>query len=183
MRLTSLLFQMLSFLGAIHWGLEYAGYGGNQGYRRYAIGCAMPAIAWPTMLMPIEWALITQFVAFTGLYFADARASVKGWAPPWYATYRFVLTLVVGVSIVVSLIGRGEIVFNGKKVPGPSDNLRKLLHSQQQVQREEQETEKKKIAADAAAGKKGDKANHATKEEGNGNKGKKEVKEEKEEKK
>jgi len=73
------------------------------------------------MLMPVETALITQFLAFNFLYFADARATVRGWCPPWYSTYRFVLTFFVGASIVVSLIGRGQIV---KAVQGPDGKLR-----------------------------------------------------------
>ncbi|PQE08559.1 mitochondrial inner membrane 1 protein [Rutstroemia sp. NJR-2017a BBW] len=67
---------IISFLGAIHWGLEYAGYGGYHSYRRYVYGVIAPAVAWPTILMPVEYALITQFTAFTFLYFADARATV-----------------------------------------------------------------------------------------------------------
>ncbi|KAL3428165.1 hypothetical protein PVAG01_01674 [Phlyctema vagabunda] len=101
---------IISFLGAIHWGLEYAGYGGRHSYRRYVYGVIAPAVAWPTLLMPAEYALITQFAAFNFLYFADARATVKGWFPAWYSTYRFVLTFFVGASIVISLIGRGQIV-------------------------------------------------------------------------
>ena len=80
--------QILSFLGAIHWGLEYAGYGGYHSYRRYAFGVIAPAVAWPTMLMPIEYALITQFLAFNFLYFADTRATVRGWAPPAGRLFR-----------------------------------------------------------------------------------------------
>ncbi|OJD27575.1 hypothetical protein ACJ73_01033 [Blastomyces percursus] len=97
---------ILSFLGAVHWGLEWAGYGGKVGYPRYAIGVVAPAVAWPTLFMPIEYALISQFCAFTFLYYNDARAAVKGWTPSWYHMYRFVLTFVVGASIVISLIGR-----------------------------------------------------------------------------
>lgn len=33
--------------------------------------------------MPIEYALITQFLSFTALYFIDTRAALKGWTPPW----------------------------------------------------------------------------------------------------
>ena len=40
---------ILSFLGAIHWGLEFAGYGGRKSFRRYAIGLIAPALAWPTV--------------------------------------------------------------------------------------------------------------------------------------
>lgn len=72
------------------------------------------------MFMPIEYALITQFTAFTFLYFADARATVKGWFPPWYSTYRFVLTFFVGASIVISLIGRGQIAAHDHALRSPS---------------------------------------------------------------
>ena len=116
----------MSFLGAIHWGLEFAGYGGHHGYSRYAIGVVAPAIAWPTVLMPAEYALITQFMAFTFLYYADTRATNRGWTPPWYAIYRFVLTFIVGGSIVVSLIGRGEVTDEVGRMPGAVDRMKAL---------------------------------------------------------
>lgn len=102
---------IISFLGAIHWGLEF---GERQAAEdrtrlRYGIGVLAPAVAWPTIYMPIEWALTTQFAAFCALYFTDSRATVKGWAPAWYASYRFVLTAVVGSAIVISLIGRAKV--------------------------------------------------------------------------
>ncbi|KAK5044886.1 hypothetical protein LTR16_011465, partial [Cryomyces antarcticus] len=121
---------ILSFLGAIHWGLEFAQYGGAQGYPRYMIGVVAPAVAWPTILLPAEYALITQFLAFNFLYYADARATVRGWAPPWYSTYRFVLTFIVGASIVVSLIGRGQIADQIGRLPGPADKIKQLRDSQ-----------------------------------------------------
>jgi hypothetical protein len=65
--------SILSFLGAIHWGLEWAGYGGYQGYKRYAIGVAAPMVAWSTLLMPVEGALISQFLGFVALYYVDTR--------------------------------------------------------------------------------------------------------------
>jgi len=100
---------IISFLGAIHWGLEWAKFNGDYGFARYRIGILAPAIAWPTTLMPIEYALITQFLAFNWLYFADANAATRGMAPNWYGVYRFVLTFVVGASIVATLVGRGQV--------------------------------------------------------------------------
>ena len=67
--------SILSFLGAIHWGLEWAGYGGYQGYKRYAIGVVAPMVAWSTLLMPVEGALISQFLGFVALYYVDTRKS------------------------------------------------------------------------------------------------------------
>ena len=75
--------EIISFLGAIHWGLEWAKYGGTQGYPRYAIGVAAPIAGWSATMMPIEYALITQFLSFVGLYYVDTRATMRGWTPPW----------------------------------------------------------------------------------------------------
>ncbi|KAI5461966.1 hypothetical protein BGZ63DRAFT_403244 [Mariannaea sp. PMI_226] len=102
---------IISFLGAIHWGLEYAEKAPHpQRTRfRYGIGLVSSVIAWPTIFMPIEYALTTQFLAFVTLYFVDSRAATRGWAPHWYGTYRFLLTAMVGVAIFVSLVGRAKI--------------------------------------------------------------------------
>jgi len=102
---------IISFLGAVHWGLEFAERTPSSPRTnfRYGVGVLAPAMAWPTLFLPVEWALLGQFAAFVALYFADARAATRGWAPPWYATYRFVLTLVVGMALFVSLVGRAKI--------------------------------------------------------------------------
>ncbi|RMJ07297.1 hypothetical protein CDV36_013102 [Fusarium kuroshium] len=102
---------IISFLGAIHWGLEYAE---KEPLRertrfRYGMGLAASIIAWPTLFLPIEYALTTQFMAFVALYFADSRAATRGWAPQWYGTYRFLLTAMVGLAIFISLVGRAKI--------------------------------------------------------------------------
>ena len=105
-------------------------------------------MAWPTLLLSAEVGLITQFLAFTFLYYADARAATRGWAPSWYATYRFVLTFVVGASIVASLIGRGQIADLVTKPPGPADRMRALRQTQME-QLEDQEEETKVKGSDA----------------------------------
>lgn len=76
---------------------------------RYAMGILAPAVAWPTLFLPVHFALTGQFLAFTMLFFADSRATKLGWAPQWYSTYRFVLTAVVGSAILVSLLFRAKI--------------------------------------------------------------------------
>src|SRR5579871_6620091 len=101
------------------------------------------------MLMSIEQALIVQFLAFNFLYFADARATVRGWAPPWYATYRFVLTFIVGASIVISLIGRGQIAAGDKKLPGAAEKMKALRDSQwENLEKEERERRRAMVEAD-----------------------------------
>ena len=88
--------------------------------------------------MPIEYALISQFTAFCFFYFADARAVVNGWAPHWYSTYRFVLTFIVGASIVVSLVGRGQIADKINRLPSPADRVKRLRDLQYEAAEEEE---------------------------------------------
>ncbi|OSX65628.1 hypothetical protein POSPLADRAFT_1039170 [Postia placenta MAD-698-R-SB12] len=94
---------MLSFLGALHWGFEFAGYGGHKGYLRLALGAAPVVLGWSTLaLQPVE-ALIAQWVGFTGLWWADLKATGAGWTPTWYSQYRFYLSILVGMCIISSL--------------------------------------------------------------------------------
>lgn len=58
---------MLSFLGAIHWGFEFAKYGGYQGYSRLVLGVAPLLAAWPTLTMEPQLALVAQWFIFTSL--------------------------------------------------------------------------------------------------------------------
>src|SRR3954470_19937591 len=101
-------------------------------------GVIAPAVAWPTMFMPVEYALITQFLAFNFMYFADARATVRGWFPEWYSVYRFVLTFLVGASIVISLVGRGQIVKHDSSLKSPVDFVKQDRDAQwEALEREE----------------------------------------------
>jgi hypothetical protein len=86
-----------------------AQYGGKYPYHRYLIGVIAPALAWPTVFLPLDYALLVQFVGFVGMYFADSQATTWGWAPRWYMTYRFILTFVVGACMIMTLIGRGQV--------------------------------------------------------------------------
>ncbi|KJR84236.1 uncharacterized protein SPSK_09109 [Sporothrix schenckii 1099-18] len=118
---------IISFLGAVHWGMEFNEKTPSHDRTRfrYAMGVLAPAIAWPTLLLPVHFALTGQFFAFTLLYFADSRATKMGWVPPWYSTYRFVLTFVVGSAILVSLIFRAKIDDVGENM---TERLAKGMH-------------------------------------------------------
>lgn len=133
---------IISFLSAIHWGLEFAGYGGRKSLRRYAIGLVGPVVGWSTLLLPLHEALLGQFAAFTALYFFDTSATTAGLAPGWYGTYRFVLTFVVGASILITLIGRGKIGDRVEHVPKPTEKLQKIREQQRQELQKEQSSGK-----------------------------------------
>lgn len=64
-------------------------------------------------------------------------------------TYRFVLTFVVGASIVISLIGRGQIADKISRLPGPADRLKALRETQmEEIEKEERERRARIVAKD-----------------------------------
>ncbi|KAL4069129.1 hypothetical protein J3A83DRAFT_4248814 [Scleroderma citrinum] len=96
---------MLSFLGALHWGMEFAEYGGSKGYKRLILGISPAVVAWSTITLEPMMALLCQWIGFMGLWYADNRATAAGWTPIWYSQYRFYLSLLVGTCIIGSLAG------------------------------------------------------------------------------
>ncbi len=124
---------IISFLGAIHWGLEYAEKTPSRGRTRfrYGLGVLASAVAWPTVFMPVEFALTTQFGALVALYWADTLAARRGWAPPWYGTYRFVLTAVAGAAIALSLIGRAKVGDAAPRLSGLDHKIRERRQGEQ----------------------------------------------------
>ncbi|KAL1917501.1 uncharacterized protein VTP21DRAFT_3894 [Calcarisporiella thermophila] len=97
---------IISFLGAVHWGLEIAQYNGTTGYRRYSLGILPPLFAWQTLLLPTTPAMLAQFLGFTGLLFVDMKATDRGWAPRWYIWLRYWLTGITGGAIITTLVAK-----------------------------------------------------------------------------
>ncbi|GAA5858990.1 hypothetical protein JCM1840_003699 [Sporobolomyces johnsonii] len=116
---------ILSFLGAVHWGFEWSKFGGVQGNPRYLLGVAPVLAGWSTLLIPGHLALVGQWAAFFAMWYADQRATMAGWAPRWYSTYRFWLTSIVGGSILVSLAAQGYYAVDPQLVKEESQ-LQKL---------------------------------------------------------
>ncbi|KAF7518906.1 hypothetical protein G7054_g13284 [Neopestalotiopsis clavispora] len=159
---------IISFLGAIHWGLEYAekkpSYPRTQ--FRYGLGVLASVVAWPTLFMPWQFAMTSQFAAFVGLYLADSRATVRGWAPYWYGTYRFVLTAIVGAAIMLSLIGRAKIGDTAPRLSGLGEKFHQThgeeaynskwaaAESEERQRRKKQEEEEEKRKKEEEAKKK-----------------------------
>ncbi|KAF9246338.1 hypothetical protein BU15DRAFT_40262 [Melanogaster broomeanus] len=96
---------LLSFLGALHWGMEFAGLGGHKGYPRLLLGISPAVVAWSTIALDPMPALLCQWLGFTALWYADNRATSAAWTPPWYSQYRFYLSVLVGTCIIGSLAG------------------------------------------------------------------------------
>lgn len=78
--------------------------------------------------------------------------TIQGWCPPWYSVYRFVLTLVVGASIVFSLIGRGQVADLVTKPTTPAERMARLREGQmEQLAQEEDEKRRRIVAEDELA--------------------------------
>ena len=97
-------------------------------------------------MFPVEYALISQFLIFNFLYYTDSRASKTGWAPSWYGVYRFVLTFIVGASIVATLIGRGQIQGEIGHSSGPAQRVKELREHQKEEAENEEEQRRKFLA-------------------------------------
>ncbi|KAJ7224171.1 hypothetical protein GGX14DRAFT_648810 [Mycena pura] len=133
---------ILSFLGALHWGMEskFAGLGGHHGWRRLALGTAPLLYAWPTLALEPTNALIVQWVGFTWLWLADLQATSAGWTPKWYAQYRFYLSTLTGTCILGSLAGIIYWDHVGKN--GLLEHERQLARDELQLARDERRAQR-----------------------------------------
>lgn len=82
------------------------------------------------------------------MYYNDARSAVTGAAPYWYGMYRFVLTFVVGASIVVSLIGRQQIAVSLDAEHTITEKISALLFLKKKEEEEAEERLKAEKEAD-----------------------------------
>ena len=72
-------FLFLALIGALHWGMEFSGFGGQKGYSRLFLGAVPVVYGWSTLALDPTQALIAQWVGFTGLWWADLKATNAGW--------------------------------------------------------------------------------------------------------
>ncbi|KAI7950253.1 hypothetical protein MJO29_008927, partial [Puccinia striiformis f. sp. tritici] len=75
----------------------------NLSAERYWLGASPVALAWPTLLLPHQVALASQWAAFNIVWYADMLATSWGWTPRWYLTCGFGLTVIVSSSLLVTL--------------------------------------------------------------------------------
>lgn len=106
---------LLSFMGAVHWGLAMANYSalGSRGEwrstkaqdtSRYVLSTVPTLGAWAMMGMGHEAAMAGLALGFTGQLIADAAADKKGLVPSWYMRLRAPLTFVVLAGLGTSFI-------------------------------------------------------------------------------
>lgn len=99
---------ILSFLGAVHWGLALAGAAGaapGAGMTWLRLGWAvLPALlAWVALTMPPAPGFALLFLGFALAWLVDRAAVRAGLMPVWYLPLRSLLTLVVLLSLAAAL--------------------------------------------------------------------------------
>ena len=96
---------ILSFMGAIHWGVAMSK---GSPIDTIELGFSvLPALlAWLALLIPALFAYGLLVLSFTTLYWADRYVNDVGLLPAWYLPMRFVLTLVVIVCMLVAALAQ-----------------------------------------------------------------------------
>jgi Protein of unknown function (DUF3429) len=93
---------ILSFMGAVHWGLAMARIGGNRDHTWQYVMSVLPAlVGWFALaFLPLGAAFVILAITFGLLLVYDLRAIRLQRAPVWYARLRWPLTLIVVPSLL-----------------------------------------------------------------------------------
>ena len=94
---------ILSFMGAIHWGVAMSNTEQHNG--QYFIASVIPALsAWVALLIPNSYAIILLIIGFIVLILYDWSVEKPQRLPPWYIPMRNRLTVVVIVCLTITQI-------------------------------------------------------------------------------
>ncbi len=94
---------ILSFMGAIHWGLAIRLE--TQQEKKILGYSVVPALmAWLALLIPELYAYSLLLVAFVVLCIVDSWLTTNYITPTWYPTLRIPLTAVVVASIILAQV-------------------------------------------------------------------------------
>ncbi|MEQ9609154.1 MAG: DUF3429 domain-containing protein [Kiloniellaceae bacterium] len=89
---------ILSFLGAVHWGLAMAQEDAAR-WRHLGFSVAPALAGWLALILPNPLGLVLLVLGFVAVFFADLRSPRL---PPWYKALRKPLTLVTILCLAAS---------------------------------------------------------------------------------
>ena len=99
---------ILSFMGAVHWGLVISS-GSREGRgdatRWLSLGVIPALLAWLALLISVLNALFLLAGAFALVYALDRMAIAAALAPPWYGRLRLRLTMTVILLLLLGAAG------------------------------------------------------------------------------
>lgn len=85
---------ILSFMGAVHWGLTMAQDDAGN-WRRLGLSVLPALVGWLALMISIPLGLLLLALGFVAVFFADLRSVAAGHAPAWYKVLRKPLTVIV----------------------------------------------------------------------------------------
>ena len=92
---------ILSFMGAIHWGIAMSRSEDQNG--KYFIASVIPGLsAWVALLLPQRYAIILLMIGFIALIIYDWSVEKPHGLPVWYIPMRNRLTLVVVMCLMIT---------------------------------------------------------------------------------
>lgn len=94
---------ILSFMGAIHWGIAMSG-SKEQNNARFYISVLPALLAWLALLIPPAYALAIFIFTFIALYLYERFSPDSVDFPQWYLPMRGTLTLVVVACLTAALL-------------------------------------------------------------------------------
>ena len=92
---------IVSFVGAIHWGLALAG--GAPAGRLYVVSVLPSLVAWPALLLDARTGLVLLIAAFVGIWLHERASLWSTLFPSWFARLRTQLTSVAVIVLALLL--------------------------------------------------------------------------------
>ena len=97
---------ILSFMGAIHWGIAMSRSEYQNG--KYFIASVIPGLsAWLALLLPQRYAITLLMIGFIALIIYDWSVEKPQRLPGWYIPMRNRLTLVVVMCLIFTQLSLG----------------------------------------------------------------------------
>jgi hypothetical protein len=92
---------ILSFMGAIHWGVAMSVESDRKNYQ-LGISVIPPLLAWLALLLPEIYGYSILIISFSLLCLLDKAQNKRGVFPEWYYPMRVILTTVVVLCLIIS---------------------------------------------------------------------------------
>ncbi|MBU3694786.1 MAG: DUF3429 domain-containing protein [Rhodocyclaceae bacterium] len=96
---------ILSFVGALHWGLAAARDNTDRplpAWRSYGYSVVPALVAWVALLLPYRDALTLLSLAFIGAMFADQRWLAGQGLPVWFVPLRTLISVLVILALYIA---------------------------------------------------------------------------------